>query len=148
MYCPLQPHCVAYQEGRQLALPVKSAKAPLRERVFHYLVVQAGGQLAMKPRNTKDIWQGLYDFWLIEDAEIISGEGLIAQSGLLTFYPALFPESEPLLHTQVLTHQRILARFWHIRLETNPDPNILQNYQASRSNFGLPKKLNKFPNQF
>ena len=50
----------------QNLLPVKSKKVKIRTRYFTYFVLMKGGKVGMKKRVGKDIWGGLYDFYLVE----------------------------------------------------------------------------------
>jgi len=120
LLCPLQQACVAYQTGRQQRLPVKSRKAPVRERYFNYLVFQqpgAGGQvrLALRERRAKDVWQHLYDFFLVETDEPVDAYRYLPEhaASKLVLEDGYFggPADE---RTQLLSHQRIRAKFWRV----------------------------------
>ena len=109
LFCPMQPHCVAAHTGRQHLLPVKTIKAAIRSRYFHYLVLQQGDRLAFVQRQPGDIWQGLYDFPLVEAPEPLELAGILAaRPQLLAGTPA--GGYGPVTH--VLTHQRLQARFF------------------------------------
>lgn len=64
--CPFKNHCVAFHTQRQHALPVKSKKPKVQQRYFYYFVLQHGHTLYMRRRQARDIWAGLYDFYLVE----------------------------------------------------------------------------------
>ncbi|RZK92973.1 MAG: A/G-specific adenine glycosylase, partial [Hymenobacter sp.] len=76
LFCPLQSECWAFQHGQVALLPVKAKAKAARTRHFHYLVLRHGGQLYLKERPGGDIWQGLYDFALVEtdNAELPAAE--------------------------------------------------------------------------
>jgi len=127
LLCPLQQSCIAYQTGRQHLLPVKAKKAPVRERFFSYLVFRHNGQLAMRERTARDVWQNLYDFYLCETSESLSLS--ILADDLESFWLQLsLPEpilaavrkgtliGSPSEVTQLLSHQRIRAQFYLIDL--------------------------------
>jgi len=108
LLCPVQQQCAAYLTGRQHLLPVKAKKAPVRNRYFNYMVFRKGNQLAMRERVGQDIWQSLYDFYLLETDEPTTAlrevvlpeavEKLVEQSILA---------SPPVAVSQLLSHQRI-----------------------------------------
>ncbi len=112
LLCPLQQQCIAYLTGRQHKLPVKSKKAPVRERFFTYLVFRHEGRLALRERTGRDIWQNLYDFYLIETDEpkptlqslLLPDpvEKAVQQGSLI---------AAPLELVQLLSHQRVRAYF-------------------------------------
>ncbi|GAB4030546.1 A/G-specific adenine glycosylase [Spirosoma gilvum] len=127
LLCPLQEACVAYQTGRQHLLPVKAKKAAVRERYFTYLVFRHNGKLAMHERTARDVWQNLFDFYLLETTEFASGS--ILEHQMESFWRQLsLPEpiletvtqgtlaDQPIEAMQLLSHQRIRARFYLIDL--------------------------------
>ena len=154
LLCPLQQQCQAYLTGRQHQLPVKAKKAPVRERFFIYLVFRYGDKLALRERTGRDIWQNLHDFYLLETDS--AGFPLATANGLERAGEQLpFPESIrdslrqgvlsalPIEETQLLSHQRIRARFFLIDvpgtlIETLPSE--LQWYSLNEIN-QLPKPV-------
>lgn len=122
LLCPVQAHCAAFQTGRQHQLPVKAKKAAVRVRYFNYLVFRQRGpdntlRLALGERMGKDIWQHLYDFYLVETDEpkpslaelpLPEPAQLLVSSGVLA--------EVPVAGQQLLSHQRIRALFYLIDL--------------------------------
>ena len=121
LFCPLQSECWAFQHGQVALLPVKSKAKAARTRYFHYLVLRHAGQLYLKQRPGGDIWQGLYDFALVEtnSAELPAAELLrhvVALGG--SYAPsahAAEPRPAPALR-HVLSHQKLEARFHAVEL--------------------------------
>lgn len=68
--CPLAETCEALRSGRVLQLPVKEKKLKVRERHFSYVYIRHEGQTAMRRRPSGDIWQGLWEPLLIENAPL------------------------------------------------------------------------------
>ena len=64
--CPLKKDCVAYKSGRVAGLPVKSNRLQKKERWFSYFIFIAHGKKFIRQRKEKDIWQHLYEFYLVE----------------------------------------------------------------------------------
>lgn len=116
LFCPLAFDCEANATGRQGVLPVKKKKAPVRERFFHYLVVRQGDRLLMRERTGRDVWQGLFDFYLVEADEFQEPDEWASDDFLETLLPLVTVEdaSEEFVH--VLSHQRIRTRFWRLTL--------------------------------
>ncbi len=114
--CPVQHSCVALATGQQAALPVKAKRTQVRQRYFHYLVVgDEAGHLWLRQRGAGDIWQGLFDFWLIEAPTPLTAEALLATPDLAAFGRLdvrLVAEQGPMQH--VLTHQRLEAYFYRL----------------------------------
>ncbi|MGB3182586.1 MAG: A/G-specific adenine glycosylase [Cyclobacteriaceae bacterium] len=126
--CPLQNMCYAYDKGLQVVLPVRSKAPKVRNRYFNYIVFCEGGSLHLNERGPKDIWQGLYDFYLVETKEPGSPE-LIGEDpvvkGIMEDGAVL--ESESVLFKHLLSHQRINAKFFTINLNKHTDTEILLN---------------------
>ena len=115
LFCPLQSQCWAFQHGQVALLPVKSKAKAARTRYFHYLVLRHGNEMYLKQRGEKDIWQGLYDFALVETAAAdLPAPELVrhveAFGGELDTRQAAEPAPAPLLR-HVLSHQKLEARF-------------------------------------
>lgn len=117
LLCPLNTMCYAYQHGQQRTLPVKSKKIKTKQRFLHYFVIRQAGRILMKQRTDKDIWSGLYDFYLVESPEQQSLEALEKDKALtqLLAQPAVSVEAAGEYKHQ-LTHQQLLIRFYTIDL--------------------------------
>ena len=68
--CPVALTCEALRTGRIDQLPVKEKKLKVKERRFAYVYVRHKGQTALRRRPAGDIWQGLWEPLLIEDAPL------------------------------------------------------------------------------
>lgn len=66
MFCIFSADCEARRTGRQEELPIKLKKIVRKTRFFHYFVLEYDGKLLMSQRPAGDIWQGLYDFPMVE----------------------------------------------------------------------------------
>jgi A/G-specific adenine glycosylase len=120
LLCPFQGVCEANLTGRVAQLPVKLKKTKVRVRYFHYFILTKDGQLAMNLRTERDIWQQLYDFYLVEtehpDATL---DSLPLPSFLqkAIYQSVVSQPSEKITH--ILTHQRIQVRFWQVALPSD-----------------------------
>jgi A/G-specific adenine glycosylase len=59
---------LARQHGTAEDLPVKKAKAKVRERWFHYLHLENENAIWLVQRQAGDIWEGLWEFPIYEAA--------------------------------------------------------------------------------
>lgn len=143
--CPIAVHCLARIHKKQSELPVKQQKLKIKNRYLYYLIWEEDEKLAMKKRGPNDIWQGLFDFELIEKSKAL------AEIEILTLLTDSYPQasvseiSEPIKH--VLSHQKIEAVFIHLNstnlnilqdnelkyysraeVEELPKPRLIQNY--------------------
>ena len=122
MFCPFNEQCEALLTGRQHQLPVKSKKAPVRNRYFHYIIFRQDGRVGMRKREAKDIWQGLYDFYLVEAPQALDTEQLLEGTDLRPWLPALILGKISPVLTHQLTHQKVFARFWQVDVSDRVDP--------------------------
>lgn len=127
LYCPLSDRCRALREGRVAFLPVKKPGAAVKERRFTYVYVRCGGETAIRRRPSGDIWQGLWEPLLYEDAPLPD-----------------FPGRLVLLRAGVrhqLTHRTIHADFY--LLETEERPVLPEGYrwipEADLDRYGKPR---------
>ncbi len=105
--CPMQDFCVAWREGRVGELPVKLRKIEVRERWFTYYYLRCGGFTAVRQRSRRDIWQGLWEPYLEEDAQ-----PPLEKAGSLSLL------ASGVRH--VLTHRVIVADFYLWQVDERP----------------------------
>ena len=118
--CPLEQKCIALKNGMVDSLPVKEKIITRKFRWLYYLLIEFKGKLYVRERVTKDIWQNLYEFVLIETpkpASIIALQASASFQGI--FNSTNFTiTSVSKIHKQQLTHQTILGRFIRINIKT------------------------------
>ena len=111
--CIFIKSCFAYQYEKQDTLPVKSKKQAVRKRYFTYIIIECRGRLLMKKRKQGDIWNGLYDFLLIETNRSVSSKKLISE------YKE-FRDADPTIiskvHKHILSHQQLMTRVVWIKV--------------------------------
>jgi A/G-specific adenine glycosylase len=151
--CVFQSYCIAFHTDRQQILPIKTNKINKRERYFDYLILQHKDALYMKKRIKGDIWQGMYDFYLLENKHRLSLDQINDPLLLLTqkhHLPITTFENEA---RHLLTHQKLFVKFHQItvtldflqegaflfrlfslqpfkirEVETLPKPILIQNF--------------------
>jgi len=116
--CPLAKTCIARKEDLISQLPIKSKKLKKRSRFFHYLIINFGNQIWIRKRSKKDIWQGLYEFPLLETDKLLDRNRL----ELTDEYQQIIPPEATITRvsapfSQQLTHQKINALFFEITIE-------------------------------
>jgi A/G-specific adenine glycosylase len=104
-HCPLQVHCSGFASKRQEHFPVKQSKTKVRDRFLTYLVfVDKQYETLIRKRASKDIWQGLYEFPLIESDSQQNQESLFKANNETT-------NEKPMQYTHLLSHQRLHIQF-------------------------------------
>ncbi|MFP4089402.1 MAG: NUDIX domain-containing protein, partial [Cyclobacteriaceae bacterium] len=100
----------------QKRLPVIIKKVKIRKRYFSYLLIRKDKQIYMKERGPGDIWQGLYDFHLLESRRAVDDVDDLPEDELLS---AIMEQANPQIevsdvYRHVLTHQQLQLRFFLI----------------------------------
>lgn len=109
--CPFQQTCFASLNNLQPQLPVKAKAKAARKRYFYYFVLKKGKSLMMKKRDKKDIWHGLYDFYLVEKNRAIKPDNVMVEDVYLKKLKTRASVQTSPVYRHVLSHQVILSRF-------------------------------------
>lgn len=149
LICPLQKHCAAYGKNQVKELPVRSKKIKQKHRYFHYLIMHSGDRFLIRQRTTKDIWQHLFEFPLIETPRPTSPGRLMESQS----WKELFTDSrnKPLRVSKnikhILTHQVIHAKFYHLDYFPG-DQAIISSFQevylSEIGNYPVPKLIENY----
>lgn len=143
--CPFNDSCLSLKYNKIQSLPVKLKKGKIKKRYFNYLVISSEeNKTLLQQRQGKGIWEGLYEFPLIEtetpvDAEIFSSEEKIHELlGVGQIEMELYNEF-PVVHK--LSHQHIYTHFWMVnvsakipqgipleKVKNYPVPVLIQNF--------------------
>ncbi|MUP44765.1 A/G-specific adenine glycosylase [Gramella sp. BOM4] len=126
--CPFNDQCLALKEHRIKELPVKLKKAKVKKRYFNYLVFDLEEErTVLEQRKGKGIWNGLYQFPLVETASLVGQEQLVQTEAFEAHinggeYSVELYNSEPVVHK--LSHQHLITRFWLIKSNTDHSKSI------------------------
>lgn len=125
--CPLMESCEALRTGKVSELPVKQKILKVKERRLVYVYIRCHGETAIHRRGSGDIWQGLWEPWLVD--EVPAGARLLRQNV-----------------KHVLTHRILYADFY--LLEIGEKPELPSDYiwipEADIDNYALPRLIDKF----
>lgn len=144
--CPLSARCLAYASGDVHSFPVKQNKTKTRDRYFHYFYIIYKGQTWLRRRSGKDIWNGLYEFPLIETAHAMD----FAQLRETEAFRRLFADAGELAVSvglseikHVLSHQVLYATFY--KVEIDRPGKALADYlpirQETIDNYAVPRLI-------
>jgi A/G-specific adenine glycosylase len=79
--CPFNSSCIALANKTIKELPLKEKKIKVRKRYFNFLVfISDNHQTVLSERKGKGIWQGLYQFPLVETEKSVSKETLQSEN--------------------------------------------------------------------
>ena len=145
--CPFSKKCVAFEEGKISAYPVKAKKTKSKERFLYYLLLEYKGQQLVRKRGEGDIWKDLHEYILRETDEPKEEKEIRNP----TFWSAtkLFSAkqirnlSDEMVHQ--LTHQKIKSRVLYVGLD---EKIKLEGYQwvsqSQRKKLAFPRLLTRY----
>ena len=129
--CPLIESCEACRTDRVALLPVKLKTLKVRERRLAYYYIRCQGKVALHRRGTGDIWQGLWEPYVLEGDHPLKLEGRLSvlKRGV----------------KHVLTHRVLLADF--LLLETEQQPQLPDDYlwipEAELDRYAVPRLVER-----
>lgn len=138
--CTFRNDCIAYRGNMVADLPVKLPGRRARKRYFFYLVIQKDRALLMKQRQEKDIWQGLFDFFLIETSRPSKVQTLMKDVAHRHWFKAANAIRVSPTYRHLLSHQEIHCTFIHMAVQrsfTSSDATL--SFYTPREVAQLPK---------
>ncbi len=116
--CPLNKKCIACLKELVTQLPIKQKSIIRKSRWLYYFLIEYNNQVYIRKRITKDIWQNLNEFVLIETLKPAS----IAALQATPYFKEIFKNtaftitSISKIYRQQLTHQIITGQFFKIQV--------------------------------
>ncbi len=146
--CPLNDKCIALEKKKIKELPCKEKKIKIKKRYFNYLVVVTpDDKTILNQRTQKGIWQGLYEFPLIETDKTIDKNELAKDMQFKKIvgkemYELSLYNSQEIVHK--LSHQHLYTHFWI--LKTTKKDLIID--WKNIHDFPVPRLIDSFIEQF
>lgn len=148
--CIFNESCEALRTNRVKELPFKPKNGKVTDRYFNYIVLLSeDNRTLLQQRTSKDIWQNLHEFPLIETDREVSLKALKReyQYKQLDDYLnigsiSLYNERE-IVHK--LSHRRIHTRFWIAEAESLPE-NAVEISQVQ--DYAVPVLIGNFISEF
>ncbi len=125
-HCPLSQGCYALKNGVIAELPVKTPKNKKKDHYLHYQVPQKNNKVWLKKRTQKGIWQNLYEFSKLHDAEIPYSKEI----------------DQRLEHH--LTHKKLHISFERADAAPSDEPEGIWVAEEDVANYALPVPLKKW----
>lgn len=112
--CPFQNTCYAYATQSVHELPIKKKSIQIKNRYFHYALIENQGNIWIEQRKEKDIWQNLYQFPLIETIENCDIDTIRNQMAQKYNTPIdkVWLYKDEIKHK--LSHQQLHIYFWKV----------------------------------
>jgi len=138
--CPLSHGCAALRLDQVNAIPWKAKRTKVRDRYFHYVVISDGSRTVVNRRAEGDIWQGLYEFPLVESSKPLEADEAVRELGLRN--AKIVAEHGPYKH--LLSHQRIFGRFIEVHVTSMDSALGTVINQEELELLALPRLLNRY----
>jgi len=109
-----------------------------KERFFNYIIVECNHKFYIRKRIEKDIWQNLYEFFLIETGSLINEEDIVKHEIFLFYFNERKFEIMNISKkfSQKLTHQIIRGQFFHIKV-SKPLKNCENYFMVTKEEIKL-----------
>jgi A/G-specific adenine glycosylase len=147
--CPFNQYCQSFATNTVSEYPVKSKKTKTRNRYFDFIILSDEKNTLLQKREEKDIWQGLYQFPVIESEKKNKTKFELNKSEvtkhLKTDSYKIVKSSAIVKH--ILSHQIIYAKFWWINMDSISiikDPNLIKVPWIQLSDYGMPQLIVKY----
>ena len=112
--CIFTEFCSGRIRNIQHKIPFKLKKLKKRERFFNYFIIRFNNKILMKKRKGNDIWNGLFEFLLLETKSEKDFDELHPTSFLKKFSNIWILETISPSFKHILTHQIINCKFYEI----------------------------------
>ena len=127
LHCIFNDSCIALQNNSINKLPVKLKKTKIKHRHLHYVVFRSKDEKTILHRRSgKGIWQGLYEFPVIEGVfeDIRFRESELFQETIAAYTVQHTQQynTKPIIHK--LSHQHLHTTFWIIDVDQLPEDAI------------------------
>lgn len=125
--CPLMESCSAFREGRVGELPVKQKTLKVRERHLIYIYIRCKGETAIHRRGPGDIWQGLWEPWLVDSPSDVPCGAVLQRHNV----------------RHVLTHRILMADFYLWDVEEKPvlPPDYIWIKETELDQYAVPRLI-------
>lgn len=139
--CFFKRQCKAYLQGKQDMLPVKEKKLKIKERWLNYFIVKNKNQVLIRQRTSRDVWQNLFEFLLVETDKYLSNEKLL-QLFIKQYRIKNFSIRDHYAKKQKLTHQLINFNILVTELEEKQNvPGFSWTNLSETNKYAFPKTL-------
>ena len=143
--CPIQEICLAFQNKTVSELPNKTNTIKIKTRFFNYVIFNDKESVYITKRTEKDIWQNLYEFYLIESYQDIDTESVLANPNLQKIASGFKLKTTTKVSKHILSHQHIYAKFYELEITKKiADKRFKKVKRTELKSYGFPQLINKY----
>lgn len=145
--CIMQKNCAAFNNGNVNELPIKEKKLQKKNRFFTYFFIEVDGTVLVHKRMSNDIWQNLFEFYLVETetsitwTENLTKDFLKEQLGIKQATVQFIST----VTSQQLTHQKVKGQLIKVMLSNKPNSLNRHNWIAVKelNSLAFPKFIHQ-----
>lgn len=139
LQCIQQNECEAFLQNKVHLLPVKQAKLVKKNRWFNYYIIESAECFYISERVEKDIWQHLYEFFLIETGSEPKSPKSLLKKHIHIPYRTVQTNQQ---YRQVLSHQVVHATFTRILLNEEAEiPGMIAVKKSNLKRYPFPRVI-------
>ncbi|MBR0361820.1 MAG: A/G-specific adenine glycosylase [Paraprevotella sp.] len=152
--CPLSDSCLAFNQSSIENYPIKIKKLEIKNRYLNYFILRTNDEIWLHRREGKDIWQGLYEPFLIEttdDKDLFSR--LEHELARLFHFPTPMQQNVIAMNIRhQLTHRTLVCNF--IEIITKQKPTFKEGHNgkwyalSEIEDLAFPKVIQKVMNLY
>jgi A/G-specific adenine glycosylase len=144
--CIFKKTCIAFKKKIVQNLPVKGKKLEKKKRYFYYIIASCENKIYVRKRTEKDIWQNLWEFILIEQAQKIELDDFLAST---PYFDVVGKKSilkhSSIFYKQQLTHQTIEGVFIHLELKSSLKNHLYSAIDKNKlKNLAFPRFITNY----
>ena len=117
--CDNKKTCFSFINNTQEKYPIKEKPKKRKRRYFNYFAIENKSKYLIQKRTKKDIWNNLYEFFLIEDKNSAAAINLFKKCS--SFRLTNFKSDNTLKRLSQLSHQSINVNFHKIYIRNKRD---------------------------
>lgn len=145
--CIFNDRCIAFQKQIVNELPFKAKKTKVRDRYFNYIVFRYKNDIYISKRIKKDIWQDLFEFYLIETEKKQKPEAILKNKMLQQITPLknVTVRSVSKEYKHILSHQNLHTIFYNVELKAPLNTKLLKKVNMkSIHQYAFPRLIEKY----
>jgi A/G-specific adenine glycosylase len=145
VHCILNDKCIAFSKKRVNELPVKLNKTKIKNRYFNYFVIiDKNGNVLVRQRTEKDIWQGLYELFLIETERETTLSSLLKRKELKALGKKIVVEDMHKQYKHILSHQHLHTHFYVLKYKGSFGKGYATTALKDLKKLAWPRLIDKF----
>lgn len=144
--CPFSLFCGALSSNKIAEYPKKKGKTKVSKRYLYYFDVRVNDSMFVRKREGNDIWHGLYEFPLLENASLLTFNDLQKEEKFFDLFPKdvkLEVVAEKSFKHR-LSHQQIFATFYQLNLPAFNHDGYQEVSREELERLGLPRLITKY----